>query len=72
MKQYTIRKAYPWTSDSDKDITIESENLLYSEANELAGVQCNSLANHDKIFEKCEEISKLIKEIEELNVPEKE
>jgi len=66
MDIYTIKKAYPWTKTNEIEIT--SENLMYSELNYTqSGVQTNSMENHSVIHDKCREIARLIREIEELN-----
>lgn len=66
MDTYTIKKAYPWTRDSE--IEISSENLLYSELNNLSGCQSMNKKNNELIRDKCFQISELIREIEKLNV----
>lgn len=65
METYIISKACPWTKSNE--ITIESENLLYSEIAALSGCQSNSVKYNEKIREKCNKIADLIREIELLN-----
>ena len=69
MNTYTIRKAYHWTDD--KDIEIESTNLIFIEADNHHGLQCSNVSKqvHDQILNKCSQIAKIIKEIDELNNP---
>jgi len=49
------------------EISIVSENLIYSEIHHMNGVQCMNPDNEEFITRKCEQIAKLIREIEELN-----
>ena len=64
MRTYVIKKAYPWT-DSD-EIEISSDDLMFSELMNLSGIQCIG-KDKDKIRMRCIKISKLIREIDELN-----
>ena len=66
MDIYKIEKAYPWTAENE--ITIESENLLYSELTlSQNGCQNNNMENNNEIRDKCFQIAELIREIEILN-----
>lgn len=66
---YTIRQAL-WYSP-DGEILIYGDRLLYTELSlgekEFHWLQTNNKENKDKIKQKLMEISKLIKEIDELN-----
>ncbi len=66
MDTYTIKKAYHWTNDTE--IEIESENLIYSEVENLSGCQSRNLNNNEEIRKKCSEIADLIRDIEKLNI----
>lgn len=67
MDNYKINAAYPFESKYN-EIEITSENLIYTELQDThTGLQCNNQKNEKKIHDKCREISKLIKEINELN-----
>lgn len=64
---YIIENSYPDSLNQLGEITIKSNNLLYSElGTSLSGCQSNEQGN-DKIHELCREVSKLIKEIDKLN-----
>jgi len=65
MDTYTIKKAYHWTDR--QDIEINSENLLFIETNSLVGCQIRNQNNETQILNKLKQISKLIKEVDELN-----
>lgn len=66
---YVIKKAYPRNhSDKYNEIEIKGKNLFYAELQHThSGCQTNNSENNDLIHEKCRQISKLIKEIDELN-----
>lgn len=49
------------------EVSIESEGIIYSEANNMSGCQCMNQDNQDKIKARCSQIADLIREIEELN-----
>ena len=65
MKTYKIYQAYPWVKTNE--LTIESENLLYTEVASLSGCQSNNVKYNDEIRKKCNQIADLIREIEILN-----
>jgi len=67
-KDYLIRKhklSGRWNFD------IENENLVYSDCSPTHhGLQCNFVGGtpqYDKIMSLCEKLSKIIKEIDEIN-----
>ena len=65
----TYKITFPFDGLSKfNEVTIESENLIYSEINEdLCGIQTNSSEEaKSKIKENCNKIANLIREIEEL------
>ena len=65
---YTITMPFRHIEKFKSDeISITSENLIYSEIYNLNGVQCLNPDNEEKITRKCEQIAILIREIEELN-----
>ena len=64
---YTIKSAYPEPYNTFNEINILSDNLIYSEVGSVhAGCQCNNMDNNDKVFEICQKISKLVKELDTL------
>lgn len=66
MDNYTIKKAFHWTDDSE--IEIKSENLHYGElGSNHSGCQSSSLKNNDKIHKLCVKLSEIVKEIDKLN-----
>ena len=66
IETYKIESAFPWTEG--REITIESDNLFYSELNDkMSGCQSNSKEHNEEIRSKCKQIAKLIREIENLN-----
>jgi len=69
IENYQIRKAYPGShSDKYGELEIVSENLVYTELqNTHSGLQCNNMNNEKLIHDKCRQVSKLIKEIDQLN-----
>lgn len=68
MNTYTIKKAYPFIDKNhSQEITIQSDDLFYSELENLSGMQCRSKKDYDKIKKLCQLISKSIKEIDKLN-----
>ena len=71
MNTYVIKKTYPAICDNG-EISIESENLYYSEMfASHSGCQCNNTENQDQIHEKCRQIVALIRQIEDLNKTKK-
>lgn len=69
IENYQIRKAYPGNhSDKYGEIEILSDNLIYTELqNTHSGLQCRNMGNEKMIHKKCRQVSKLIKEIDQLN-----
>jgi hypothetical protein len=67
---YKITKAYPGNHTRQYgEIEITSEGLIYTELQDThSGCQSRNLDNNTLILKKCKEISKLIKEIDSLNV----
>jgi hypothetical protein len=66
MDTYTIKKAYPWTSSTEIEIT--SDNLIYSEiGNTHAGTQTRNMDNNEEIRKRLIKVADLIREIDELN-----
>ena len=65
--KYIIENAYPDSLNQLGEITIKSNNLLYSElGTSHSGCQSNEQGDN-KIHKLCREVSKLIKEIDKLN-----
>lgn len=66
---YTIKNAYPGKlNDEFNEVEISSDRLIYVELGDHHfGCQDMSIKNSDLILEKCREVSKLMKEIDELN-----
>jgi len=46
---------------------IKADNLSYAEIGDKYLLDCDKLENHSKIARRCKQISRLFKEIEELN-----
>lgn len=67
--KYIIQNAYTKSRhlNDNGEIEIRSDGLIYSELNNLSGLQCLNMGNEELIHKKCIEISKLIKEIHKLN-----
>ena len=66
METYLIKKAYPHSKKNE--IIIESKKLLYTELEDrYNGCQSHNQENKELIREKCTQIAKLIREIDELN-----
>ena len=69
MDEYKI--SFPFAHlncEYNKEITISSKKLVYSEIIDLySGIQCNNMKNEKEIHDKCKQIADLIREIEELN-----
>ena len=66
----TYKISFPFAHLKDeynKEVYIESENLIYTENLCYSGVQCNNMSNEKQIHDKCKQIAVLIREIEELN-----
>ncbi len=69
IEKYIIERAYPGNhSDKYGEIEITSDNLIYTELqNTHSGMQCRNMKNEKLIHDKCRKVSKLIKEIDQLN-----
>lgn len=67
INKYTIEPAYPISNGKYSEVTIKSDNLLYSEVEDLSGCQVRNMDNQKLIHNKCMIIAKMIREIEELN-----
>ena len=66
METYTIKKAYNF-EDKMNEIEIKSKNLLFVEMDGMQGCQLINDKNRTQILNKLKQISKLIKEVDELN-----
>jgi len=68
MNTCIIEKAYPFIDKHhSKEITIKSDDLFYSELENLAGLQCKNQIDYEKIKKLCIVISESIKEIDRMN-----
>ena len=74
MDTYIIKDNYPDGLNTCDEVSIESKNLIYSQIGyNLHGLQCNHTdEKHSLILEKCSQVAKLMREIDELNKKDKQ
>lgn len=71
MDRYLILPAYPWEKNKYREVTIESQSLLYTELGDThAGSQVTNQSNKELIHNKLKQVADLIREIDTLNQPE--